>query len=110
MAMKKYILPLLFLCVMFPAPELSDTVRFSSEGLDMYHVKKAVDSRGRETFTLSDLTYQDVGIPFISDLVLSLNRPSSQLVRDDSGKYMIRYAQFDYVREGGALGGGWDYQ
>lgn len=106
MAMKKYILPLLFLCVMFPAPELSDTVRFSSEGLDMYHVKKAVDSRGRETFTLSDLTYQDAGIPFISDLVLSLNRPSSQLVRDDSGKYMVRYAQFDYEREGGALGGG----
>ncbi len=91
------------------AKELFDTVKFGREGLDLYNVREDSDPGRRRFLAVADLSYRHAGIPYTTDLVLSFNRPASELVRDDSGQYIIRRAEFETRRGAGTLGGAGAY-
>ncbi|MDY6932702.1 MAG: LamG-like jellyroll fold domain-containing protein [Spirochaetota bacterium] len=82
-----------------------DVIRFSSRGLDLHSVIMTTDSKGRDVFTLSDLTYAG-SKPQITDLVLSFNSSFSHLAKDDTGKYHIHNSLYCDVERNGVLGGG----
>ncbi len=62
-------------------------------------------SNGESGYTISDLTYADDRTSMSSDIILSFNTESSHLVKDETKKYKISYA--DYVfKKGLGQGGG----
>lgn len=61
---------------------------------------------GTTAYTVSDVTYRESRDPFLHDIVLSFNYPSGELQRDDTGKYRITEADYNFVGEKGGLGGG----
>ena len=61
---------------------------------------------GTTGYTVSDLTYRDSRDPFIHDLTISFNEPPEKLRRDESGKYVISEAFYNFVKDKGSLGGG----
>ncbi|HSV95964.1 MAG TPA: hypothetical protein VLM75_03410 [Spirochaetota bacterium] len=91
------------------AKELFDTVKFGREGLDLYNVREDTDSNKRRFFAVADLSYRHAGIPSTTDLVLSFNRPAPEMVKDDSGQYIIRRAGFETMLGAGTLGGAGAY-
>ncbi len=108
--MLRYALPVLFAVVLTTAAkELFNTVKFGRDGLDLYNVREDTDSSKRRFFAVADLSYRHAGIPSTTDLVLSFNRPAAELVRDDSGQYVIHRAEFEARRGAGTLGGAGAY-
>lgn len=97
---------LLIVWVLFPARESAHVVSFGTKGVDLYNARIVADGAGRERYTLDDQSYGGRGVPFITDLVLSFNRPSASLSRDDTGSYEIREASYELARERGVMGGG----
>jgi len=99
---------ILFSLIFLVAPRkyISDVVRFSPEGLDLYNVRHYEDKRGRTLYTLSDLSYDDNRFPYLTDLILSFNEPASRLVKDDSGHYTIRNSSYTLIQGKGVLGNG----
>ncbi len=108
--MLKYALPVLIAALLATAAkELFDTVKFGPEGLDLYEVREDTDAAGRRYLAVDDLSYRYTSIPSATDLVLSFNRPAPELVKDDSGHYIVRYAEFETRRGAGTLGGAGAY-
>ncbi|MBN1531592.1 MAG: hypothetical protein JXA20_02920 [Spirochaetes bacterium] len=60
---------------------------------------------GKRAYTIADLSYQKQSGRSINDLVLSFNRPHSQMVRDDTRHYRIHVADYSF-RKGEGLGRG----
>jgi len=106
----RYALPVIAISLLATAAkELFDTVRFGREGLDLYGVREDTDEAMRRYFAVADVGYRGANIPATTDLVLSFDRPASELVRDDSGQYAIRYASYETRRDDGSLGGAGAY-
>lgn len=103
---KKYLLPVLVLGIIFPAKELSNVVNFSPKGADLYNVKLIKDVKGNDVYIIHDQSYKEKTIPQITDMVLSFNAPASALVKDDTGKYSIRNASYEFVKNRGVVGAG----
>lgn len=95
---------LLFLIA--PRKYISDVVRFSPEGLELYNVRHYEDAKGRTLYTLSDLSYDDNRFPYLTDLILSFNEPATRLIKDDSGHYTIRNSSYSLIQGKGVLGSG----
>ena len=72
----------------------------------LYNVKVITDQSGQEGYTVKDLTYKAASDPFITDIVLSFNTPSSRLHRDDLKHYRILSSDYTFIAGGGALGKG----
>lgn len=104
--LKKYFMAAGCAGLIFAVADLSDRVVFSSRGMDLYNVVSEKDHRGKEVFSLKDLSYRGSSIPYTTDLLLSFNRPPADLTKDDSRKYGIRYASYTLERGKGSLGGG----
>ena len=106
----RYALPVIALALLATAAkELFDTVKFGREGLDLYGVREDTDEAGRHYYAVADLGYSGTNIPATTDLVLSFNRPASELARDDSGQYAVRNAAYEARRGAGTLGGAGAY-
>ena len=101
---KPYVIILSLLFLIAPRKFISDTVRFGIEGLDLLNVRALQDARSRTVYTISDLSYQNK-LPYLTDLILSFNAPSSEMTKDDTGNYAIRHASYSFVRRG-VLGSG----
>lgn len=61
---------------------------------------------GSKGYSAADLTYQHTGDPFVADIAISFNYPPAKLKKDDSRKYIISEANYNFVKAVGSLGGG----
>ncbi|MFH0974887.1 MAG: LamG-like jellyroll fold domain-containing protein [Spirochaetota bacterium] len=101
----------LFVLLFSANGNISDAVIFPSKenpvrNLALQNAIITTDPADKEAFSVRDLTYRGISNPMITDLLLSFNDKSFLLKRDDSGKYIIRNAEYRFVRNSGALGGG----
>ncbi len=96
----------LIIWILFPAREMANVITFGTKGVELYNARIRSDGAGRERYSLDDQSYSGKSIPFITDLVLSFNRPSSTLSKDDTGSYEIREASYELARDHGVMGGG----
>ena len=103
---KLYIVILSLLFLIAPRKFISDVMRFGLEGLNLLNVRAVQDARGRKVYTISDLSYQSNRVPYMTDLILSFNSPSSQMIKDDTGNYSIRHSSYSFINSGGVLGRG----
>lgn len=94
--------------LLLPSPrnEIAGTINFQPGDAELFNVRVTRDARSRDHFTLSDVTYRESSMPYITDMVLSFNAGSERLVRDDTGKYSVRYASYSLLKDNGVLGGG----
>lgn len=74
---------------------------------NLYNAKITEISGGKKGYALDDLSYQRrPEAEYVSDMVLSFNNLSSSLMRDDTGKYKIKYSQYNFREGNSALGRG----
>lgn len=101
-----HILPL-FLTIFFisAADNVTETVNFTSAGLNLSNVVAVKGEDGREVFQLKDTSFANKSDDLINDLILSFNKEASELHRDDSNIYYIDYASYDLTKNG-AIGNG----
>ncbi len=105
--MKKGICILILAVLLIAAKEgITSFVRFTSKGVVLFNSIVTTDPRGREVFTLADLTYDGNPASYTTDLILSFNSPASQLIKDDTDKYNIRSSSYDFIKGNGVLGEG----
>ena len=110
--MQKYkIIIILFLFLIISAKgDITDVIKHPSydnlKNISMDNAIATKDSAGRGVFAIKDLTYKGVSNPLITDILLSFNNKSSYLYKDDTGKYIIKNASYDLMKNNGALGGG----
>lgn len=102
----RYIIPLFLFAISAGALPPRSILHFSEKGADLLNIKISKDHRGKTIFSLTDNTYTPDTIPHISDLVLSFNRPSSELIFDDSKHYKVRFASYEIEKGNGVFGGG----
>ncbi len=103
----KYIILLLALpLLMFQGARVNDVIHFTREGLDLFNVTVSTDNRGGEVYSLVDTTYAGNDVPHITDLALSFNRDSENLIKDDTGQYRVRHSSYLHVKKDGVIGGG----
>lgn len=96
----------LLTALIYAREDISERVSFTSKGVNLSNAIIAEDARGREVFTVADLTYKGGSIPRITDLVLSFNSPASSIIKDDTDKYNIQNSSFRFIKGKGVLGGG----
>jgi hypothetical protein len=101
----------LFVLLFSANGNISDVVLFPSKenpvrDIAMQNAVITTDSSDKEAFSVKDLTYKGTSNPMITDLLLSFNDNSFLLKKDDTGKYIIKNAEYQLVQNGGALGGG----
>ncbi len=105
--MKRGAYILLLAALLIAAKEgISDIVRFSSGSVDLFNAIVTTDSKGREVFSLADLTYQGESNLYTTDMILSFNYPAPFLVKDDTDKYNIHSSSYKFIKEKGVLGEG----
>lgn len=63
------------------------------------------DAVGTSWYEIADLTYENAGRPFMTDMVLSFNSPANTLHYDDTMHYTVPHAEYDFL-EGSGLGKG----
>jgi hypothetical protein len=100
---------LLLLCgiLVAPRPDTSGTITFPAvPKKSLHNVKTFTGPNGVMLYTVKDLTYRKTSDPFITDIVLSFNTPSTRLTRDDTRHYRIIRSDYDFVSGRGCLGKG----
>ena len=83
------------------------SIVFTPDDLALFNVVAVKDGKD-DVFRLKDTTYAENNDPFLTDMALSFSRPSGDLTSDDTRRYSVRYAsyQFDKTKEsyGGSSG------
>jgi hypothetical protein len=110
--MRKYYLLISLLVLTLSAKgNISDTIKLPSAGFpakdfELQNAILTVDPSGKEAFSIKDLTYKGNSNPFVTDILLSFNEESSVLKKDDTGKYIIKNADYKFIKGKGVLGNG----
>jgi len=102
---------LLIICslILFLAPRQDKTgdVAFGPVAPKYLHNARIKELRsGKKAYSIEDLTYENNNKNRITDFVLSFNKKSKYLWRDDTRKYKISHSQYSFSKGGGALGKG----
>ncbi|OHD64595.1 MAG: hypothetical protein A2176_08915 [Spirochaetes bacterium RBG_13_51_14] len=101
------LLPPLCALLISPRPDASGTITFPLVPEPcLSNVKIIAGASGEKLYTLEDLTYKNASDPFITDIVLSFNAPSTELRRDDTKHYRITRSDYTFTRGNGSLGNG----
>ncbi len=107
---RRFILPALILASMLLMSPTRDTggvkIFPAVPHRNLHNAVITTLDNGKTAYRIADLSYQKNREPYITDLALSFNRDSRQLTRDETGKYRIRSASYDYVPGMGSLGPG----
>ncbi len=106
MKILRYILPIFLFALTALALPPRDIMRFSEKRADLMNVRITKDHHGKTVFSLLDNTYATDTATHITDLVLSFNQPSKELVRDDTNHYKVRHASYLLEKGSGVLGTG----
>ncbi len=96
-------------CLLFLSlrPERGGTISFPRvPARCLENVSVTTGPGGEAMYTVKDLSYRGSSDPFITDIVLSFNAPSSRLIRDDTRHYRITRSDYNFVTGKGSLGGG----
>ncbi len=72
---------------------------FTSEGVDLFNAKKIILPKNQSAFTIARINYKETVNPLVTDLLLSFDKDFPYLVKDDTGHYAVRYAQYTYSQE-----------
>lgn len=72
---------------------------FTSEGLDLFNAKKITVQGKKTAYTIARINYKEAVNPLVTDLLLSFDKDFPNLVKDDTGHYAVRYAQYTYSKE-----------
>lgn len=88
----------------FASRRISDEVSFNYKNLDLFNVKKYYKN-GNSVYRLKDLSYDYNREPAITDCSISFNN-KTQLLEDDSRRYRVVNANYDFYNEKGVLGDG----
>ncbi len=76
------------------------------KGNGLKDVELVAGKNSKLMYRLVDNTYWGRSNPVLSDLVLSFNKPSSELKNDDTGKYIIGYSRYRFSGSEKSLGQG----
>lgn len=74
-------------------------ILFTSNGLDLFNVKKIKLQGNQSGFTIAKINYKESVNPLVTDLLITFDKDFPAMVKDDSGHYAIRYAQYTYAKE-----------
>ncbi len=102
----RYMLPISLFALLASGLPPRGIMRFSAKGADLMNITISKDLQGREIFSLVDNTYAPDTVSHITDLVLSFNQSSPELIRDDTNHYKVRHASYEMEKGNGVLGGG----
>lgn len=72
---------------------------FTSDGIDLFNAKKIKLPRNQSGFTIAKINYKETVNPLVTDLLITFDKDFPYMVKDDSGHYAIRYAQYTYSKE-----------
>ena len=100
----------LFCLIVCPKAETDSIMTFTDipeECLDNITVHQS--GPGERSYTITDLSYANRSRQAEADCVLSFNREASSLWKDDTGKYTIAKADYDFIPGSGSMGGGCAY-
>ncbi len=82
------------------------SITFSGKDLDLFNVRQVELPGGDTGYTLADIAYSRTTMPLISDLLVTFDTPSHQMVRDDLQHYRVKDAAFQFSEQKDALGKG----
>ncbi|MFW5771656.1 MAG: LamG-like jellyroll fold domain-containing protein, partial [Spirochaetota bacterium] len=82
------------------------SITFSGKDLDLFNVRQVELPGGDTGYTLGDIAYSRTTVPLISDLLVTFDTPSHQMVRDDLQHYRVNDAAFQFSKQKKALGKG----
>ncbi|MCX8123643.1 MAG: hypothetical protein N3F66_05700 [Spirochaetes bacterium] len=74
-------------------------VVFTSDDLDLFNAKKITLQGNKSAYTIAKINYKESVNPLVTDLLLSFDNDFATLMKDDSGHYAIRYAQYTYSKD-----------
>jgi len=74
-------------------------VIFTSDGIDLFNAKKIKLQGNQSGFTIAKINYKEAVNPLVTDLLITFDKDFPYMVKDDSGHYAIRYAQYTYSKE-----------
>ena len=105
--LKTVYLALAVLLLLNPRKEAVNTIEFNEFPEECLHNTRVhLSNEGTKEYTIADLTYARNINPVITDCVLSFNKKSGDLWKDDSKKYSILKANYEFVSPSGSLGKG----
>ncbi len=106
MKLLRYSIPLFLMLLSAQAFPPRGIMHFSEKGADLLNVQTLKNHHGKTVFSLADNSYSPDTAAHLTDLVLSFNRPASDIARDDTGHYKVRYASYNFEKEKGVIGKG----
>lgn len=78
-----------------------DTIEMSDfSDRSLHNISRKTLPDGTTGYTVKDIDYTAHADPFTTDLLLSFDRESDSYVKDDSKKYNIYSANYDFIKEG----------
>lgn len=90
-----------------PVYDFTGTMTFKSVPHRNLSNARIVTTRtGTFYYTLEDTTYEKDTDVFVTDIVLSFNKASNLLQRDDTRKYIVLKSSYDHITDSGATGKG----
>ncbi len=75
------------------------TITFDHKGVDLFNAKKIRLQGGETGYTVAKINYRQTVNPLVTDLLLTFDSDFPYLMKDDTGHYAIRYAQYTYSKE-----------
>lgn len=81
-------------------------ITFANKDLDLFNASEVDLPSGKTGYTLADIAYSNTTMPLVTDLLLTFDTPSYQMVRDDLQHYRITDASYLFSSKRTALGKG----
>lgn len=109
--MRAYIKTALLLCgislLLFPVLEITGSLTFPLVPKRLLeNITVTTQPNGKKTYAITDLSYGKIKGRTFTDIILSFNKPSSELVRDDTKNYTLKKALYTFIQGKGSLGKG----
>ncbi len=82
------------------------SITFTGKDLDLFNARQVDLPADKTGYTLADIAYSQTTMPLISDLLVTFDVPSHQMVRDDLQHYRVNEAVFQFSEQKKALGKG----
>jgi hypothetical protein len=98
------------ICLIYSRLEPGGTMKFTDlPGEGLHNITVHTNEKGEQSYAVSDLTYDGLAQSPVADCVLTFNKQAPALWKDDTGKYTVTEADYDFVTGQGALGEGCAY-
>ncbi len=106
-AIRKYSILLFSLLLLGLTRNITDVVVISEFPEKYLHnITKKILPDGKSAYVVSDINYAEAADPLTTDLLLKFDREPQKYVKDDSGKYEIYSADYNFISKSDGIGRG----